>query len=74
MITAAHIEVVWKSALIVGSGYARIEAAKPIYDNYAYLGFMYTDQHRGKGVNAIIIEALKEWCLLKNNRTSFRCL
>jgi GNAT superfamily N-acetyltransferase len=27
---------------------------------------MYTDpQHRGKGVNAIIIEALKEWCLSK---------
>jgi GNAT superfamily N-acetyltransferase len=68
MITAAHIEVVVAEigALIVGSGYARIEAAKPYlkHDNYAYLGFMYTDpQHRGKGVNAIIIEALKEWCL-----------
>jgi GNAT superfamily N-acetyltransferase len=68
MITAAHIEVVVAEigAKIVGSGYARIEAAKPYlnHDNYAYLGFMYTDpQHRGKGVNAIIIEALKEWCL-----------
>ena len=68
MITAAHIEVVVAKigAKIVGSGYARIETAKPYlnHDNYAYLGFMYTDpQHRGKGVNAIIIEALKEWCL-----------
>jgi GNAT superfamily N-acetyltransferase len=68
MITAAHIEVVVAEigAKIVGSGYARIEAAKPYlnHDNYAYLGFMYTDpQHRGKGINAIIIEALKEWCL-----------
>ena len=68
MITAAHIEVVVAEigAKIVGSGYARIETAKPYlnHDNYAYLGFMYTDpQHRGKGVNAIIIEALKEWCL-----------
>jgi GNAT superfamily N-acetyltransferase len=68
MITAAHIEVVVAEigAKIVGSGYARIETAKPYlnHDNYAYLGFMYTDPlHRGKGVNAIIIEALKEWCL-----------
>jgi GNAT superfamily N-acetyltransferase len=68
MITATHIEVVVAEigAKIVGSGYARIETAKPYlnHDNYAYLGFMYTDPlHRGKGVNAIIIEALKEWCL-----------
>lgn len=68
MITAAHIEVVVAEigAKIVGSGYARIEAAKPYlnHDNYAYLGFMYTDpRHRGKGINATIIEALKEWCL-----------
>jgi GNAT superfamily N-acetyltransferase len=68
MITAAHIEVVVAEigAKIVGSGYARIETAKPYlnHDNYAYLGFMYTDPlHRGKGVNAIIIEDLKEWCL-----------
>jgi GNAT superfamily N-acetyltransferase len=54
---------------IVGSGYARIETAKPHlnHENYAYLGFMYTDpRHRGKGVNAVIIEALKEWCRSQN--------
>jgi GNAT superfamily N-acetyltransferase len=28
---------------------------------------MYTDpRHRGKGVNAVIIEALKEWCRSQN--------
>ena len=67
MILANDIEVVVAEigSEIVGSGYARIEAAKPYlkHDNYAYLGFMYTDaKHRGKGVNAKIIEALKEWC------------
>jgi GNAT superfamily N-acetyltransferase len=36
------------------------------HENYAYLGFMYTDpRHRGKGVNAVII-ALKEWCRSQN--------
>jgi GNAT superfamily N-acetyltransferase len=53
---------------IVGSGYARIETQTPFESwNYAYLGFMYTDpRHRGKGVNAVIIEALKEWCRSQN--------
>lgn len=67
MITAIDVEVVVAAieSEIVGSGYARIETAKTYlkHDNYAYLGFMYTDpKHRGKGVNAKIIEALKEWC------------
>jgi GNAT superfamily N-acetyltransferase len=32
----------------------------PIWD-------LYTDpRHRGKGVNAVIIEALKEWCRSQN--------
>jgi hypothetical protein len=36
---------------IVGSGYARIETAKPHlnHENYAYLGFMYTDPRQRKG-------------------------
>ncbi|WP_339921174.1 GNAT family N-acetyltransferase [uncultured Flavobacterium sp.] len=71
MITAPHIEVLIAEidSEIVGSGYARIETAKPYlnHDNYAYLGFMYTDpKHRGKGVNANIIEALKKWCQSQN--------
>jgi len=67
LITATDIKIVVAEieSTIVGSGYARIEAAKPYlkHSNYAYLGFMYTGpKHRGKGVNAKIIEALKEWC------------
>lgn len=71
MISAPHIEVLVAEigSELIGSGYARIETAKPYLNhlNYAYLGFMYTDaNHRGKGVNAKIIEALKEWCNLQN--------
>jgi RimJ/RimL family protein N-acetyltransferase len=67
MITAEHINVLVAEIdnEIVGSGYARIETAKPYlkHEDYAYLGFMYTDpKHRGKAVNAAIIEALKTWC------------
>ncbi|MBB5395529.1 GNAT family N-acetyltransferase [Mucilaginibacter sp. AK015] len=51
---------------VIGSGYARIETSK-IYlkhRQYAYLGFMYVlPQHRGKGVNKLIIQALKNWAL-----------
>lgn len=71
MISAPHIEVLVAEidSELIGSGYARIEPAKPYLNhlNYAYLGFMYTDaNHRGKGVNAKIIEALKEWCNLQD--------
>jgi GNAT superfamily N-acetyltransferase len=67
MILASYIEVLVAEidSVIVSSGYARIEEAKPYLNHktYAYLGFMYTvPQHRGKGVNAKIIEALKDWC------------
>ncbi|WP_295714991.1 GNAT family N-acetyltransferase [Mucilaginibacter sp.] len=50
---------------LVGSGYARIKKSeKPYFNflNYAYLGFMYVSpQHRGKGINQLIIEELKLW-------------
>lgn len=70
MISAPHIEVIVAEigSELIASGYARIETAKPYLNhvNYAYLGFMYTKPlHRGKGVNAKIIEALKEWCYLQ---------
>lgn len=49
----------------IASGYARIEAADRLYLKYtrhAYLGFMYvTPAHRGKGVNHLILEALRQW-------------
>ncbi|MGC4103864.1 GNAT family N-acetyltransferase [Ferruginibacter sp.] len=53
----------------VGSGYARIEEAKPFlkYSRYAYLGFMYVlPQHRGKGINKLIMEALSKWAASKD--------
>ena len=53
---------------LVGSGYARIEPAKDYlkYRRYAYLGFMYVrPQFRGRGVNKMIVEGLKQWCLEK---------
>ena len=71
MIAAPHIEVLVAEidSELIGSGYARIETAKPYlkHQDYAYLGFMYTAaNHRGKGVNAKIIEALKNWCNLQD--------
>lgn len=49
---------------VIASGYARIEEAKPYlkHDQHAYLGFMYTlPEHRGKGVNQKVIDALRQW-------------
>jgi len=54
---------------IIGCGYALIENAKSCFEylQYSYLGFMYVKpEHRGKGVNKKIIEALKQWSLSKN--------
>ncbi len=53
---------------IVGCGYASIEDSKPYltHRQHAYLGFMYViPEHRGKGVNRLIIEALKQWSISK---------
>ncbi len=66
MIEAPHIHLVVAVAddEVIGSGYARIENAKHYlqHPQHAYLGFMYTDPaHRGKGVNKMIIDALKQW-------------
>ena len=71
MIRAPDIEFVLAivDQKIIGSGYARIEKAKPYNDHteYAYLGFMYLDpEYRGKGINQMIIRHLKQWALSKN--------
>ncbi|MDR3692991.1 GNAT family N-acetyltransferase [Mucilaginibacter sp.] len=54
---------------LAGSGYARIEDVKDYlkHPQHAYLGFMYVKPaFRGKGVNQMIIAALKEWCRERN--------
>lgn len=66
MILADHIAVMVAEtdSKIIASGYARIEKAEEYlkHDKYAYLGFMFVHpDYRGKGVNAMIVEALKEW-------------
>lgn len=70
MLQSRDVEVVVAemNGEIVGSGYARIELAKPYnrHERHAYLGFMYVPpQHRGKGINGEIIKALKEWAVGK---------
>ena len=66
MIDAAHVEVLVAEANgeLIGSGYARIQDAKPyqVFTQYTYLGFMYVvPAWRGKGVNKLILEGLKAW-------------
>lgn len=68
MIATPHVEVIVAeiNGELIGSAYARIEDSK-IYlkhPKHAYLGFMYVKpEHRGKGVNNVIIEALKQWVI-----------
>jgi len=54
---------------IVASAYISIKKAKPYlnHSKYGYLGFMYVKQeHRGKGLNGLIFEELKNWAKAKN--------
>ncbi len=70
----AEIVVVENNKQIIASGYALKKKAKQYlaHEFYSYLGFMYTDpDFRGKGVNALIVMALKEWSL-KNGLTEIR--
>lgn len=60
-----HFLVAECGSVLVGCGYARIEAAKHYLKHplHAYLGLMYVaPTHRGQAVNAKIIDALKAWC------------
>jgi len=62
----AEVLVAELGSEIIGSGYARIEAAEPYldHDKHSYLGFMYVvPEHRGKGINKMIVEALEAWSL-----------
>ena len=70
MIDAPEVNLVVAESAegLIGSGYARIEPAKPYLRHplHAYLGFMYVDPaYRGKGVNQLIINDLKTWARSK---------
>jgi GNAT superfamily N-acetyltransferase len=67
--TDAEILVAEIDSEIVSSGSARIDLAQPYlqHSSYAYLGFMFTEERfRGRGINSKIIDALIQWCKLKN--------
>jgi len=54
---------------VVGSGYARTEQGKAYqkFERYAYLGCMFVlPEFRGRGVNAMVLDALKAWCRSRN--------
>ncbi len=64
----AAIMVAECAGQVVASGFVRIREARHYLDHekYAYLGFMYTEpRFRGSGINARIIDALKDWALTK---------
>lgn len=77
MLTSPHIHLVvaeTADGTLVGSGYARIDPSRPYlkHTHHAYCGFMYVDPTwRGKGVNQVIIDALKSWAQ-KRNLTELR--
>ncbi|SDR05746.1 GNAT family N-acetyltransferase [Flagellimonas zhangzhouensis] len=64
---------------VVASGFALVKKARHYLDHedYAYFGFMYTDEaFRGQGLNALIIDFLKDWAYdkgLKEIRLTVYC-
>jgi GNAT superfamily N-acetyltransferase len=64
-----HVAVAESEGRVVGGGYARIEQGKDYqkFDRYAYLGCMYVlPEFRGRGVNAMVMDELTEWCRSRN--------
>ncbi len=62
--TEAEVLVAVCEEELVGSGYAKIKTAEPYlkHTHFAYLGFMYVKPaFRGRGINQMILEALKNW-------------
>ena len=60
----AHLVVAENYGTLIGSGYARIEPSRHYlkHTHHGYCGFMYVEPSwRGKGVNQLIIAALKSW-------------
>ncbi|QXV67310.1 GNAT family N-acetyltransferase [Mucilaginibacter sp. 21P] len=65
----AYLVVAESNGEVIASGYARINESKPYlrHPHEAYLGFMYVlPEYRGKGINRLIIDALKNWAKSHN--------
>ena len=66
MLTLPHIYLVVAELKgeVIASGYARVETVKPYlkHAKHGFLGFMFVaPQHRGKGVNKKVMDALTAW-------------
>lgn len=64
-----HLVVAETDGALIGSGYARIDPSRHYlrHTHHAYLGFMYVEPAwRGRGVNQLIVEALKDWARSRN--------
>lgn len=64
----AELLVIECDGQLVASGYAKIKEDRHYlkHDKQGYLGFMFvTDEHRGKGLNKMIVDGLVEWCKSK---------
>ncbi|HTR27720.1 MAG TPA: GNAT family N-acetyltransferase [Puia sp.] len=72
MLSSPHIYLIVAETgdgTLIGSGYARIDPSRFYlkHSHHAYCGFMYVEPaHRGKGVNQLIIDALKNWAKSQN--------
>ena len=67
--TNSEVFVVELDHDIVASGYAKIIDDRPYlkHTKQGYLGFMYVpEEHRGKGLNKLILDALIDWCKARN--------
>ena len=61
----AEVYVVEREGEILASGYARIKPDRHYLKHklMGYLGFMFVpEEHRGQGLNQLIIKKLIEWC------------
>lgn len=61
----AEVYVVEHSGQLVASGCVRIKPDRHYlkHEKMGHLGFMFvSEEHRGKGLNQLIIEKLIEWC------------
>jgi GNAT superfamily N-acetyltransferase len=60
--------VVEENNELIGVGYARAVKAREYvqFDEFSYLGFMFTkSEHRGKGINKMIMDHLYDWSLAR---------